>query len=159
MLAGLECFKQGYIWRAGNGSQINIWNMKVLTPRGNILVSTVDEIISPLDGHWDLQIICSLFWPTDVHRILQIPIRNGREDVVAWLHNWNGLFTVKSAYHCQWNQRYCARNNADAAGGTSSSSVWKGLWKLSGPSKIKTFAWRVLDACIPCLVILANKHI
>jgi len=24
VLAGLECFKLGYIWRAGNGSQINI---------------------------------------------------------------------------------------------------------------------------------------
>ena len=43
VMAGLECFKQGYIWRVGDGSQINIWNdhwipnshnMKVLTPRG-----------------------------------------------------------------------------------------------------------------------------
>ena len=59
--------------------------MKVLTQKGNnILVSTVDElIISPIDGRWDIQLIRSLFWPVDVHRILQIPIYNGREDVVA----------------------------------------------------------------------------
>ena len=25
ILAGLECFKHGYIWRVGDGSQINIW--------------------------------------------------------------------------------------------------------------------------------------
>jgi len=153
VLAGLECFKQGYIWRVGDGSQINIWhdhwipnshNMKVFAQRGNTLVSTVDELISPIDGQWDVQLIRSLFWPTDANRILQIPIRNGREDVVAWHHNRNRLFTVKSAYHCQWNQRYRARNNADAADGTSSVSVWKDLWKMLVPSKIKIFAWRVL---------------
>ena len=92
VMAGLECFKQGYIWHVGDGSQINIWNdhwipsshnMKVLTPRGNILVSMVDELISPIDRRWDIQLIRSLFWPVDVHRILQILIYNGREDVVA----------------------------------------------------------------------------
>ena len=25
ILAGLECFKRGYIWRVGDGTQINIW--------------------------------------------------------------------------------------------------------------------------------------
>lgn len=79
VLAGLECFKRGYIWRVGDGSQINIWNdnwipsshnMKILTPRGNILVSTVNELISPIDGRWDEQLIRSMFWPVDAHRIL-----------------------------------------------------------------------------------------
>ena len=69
------------------------------------------------------------------------------------------MFSVKSAYHCQWNQKYGDRNIVVVSGGTSSSSVWKELWKLSIPSKIKIFAWRVLHGCIPCLTILANKHI
>ena len=47
------------------------------------MVSTVDELISPIDGRRDIQLIRSLFWSFDVHRILQIPIYNGREDVVA----------------------------------------------------------------------------
>ena len=45
MLAGLDCFKRGYIWRVGDGTQINIWrdnwipgsrNTKVLTLRGTL---------------------------------------------------------------------------------------------------------------------------
>ena len=92
ILAGLECFKRGYIWRVGGGSQINIWNdnwipgshnMKVLTPRGNVLVTTVAELINPVDGRWDVNLIQSIFWPVDVHRILQVPIGHNREDVVA----------------------------------------------------------------------------
>lgn len=133
--------------------------MKILTPRGNILVSTVNDLISPIDGRWDEQLIHSLFWPVDVHRILQIPIFNGREDVVAWHHNRNGLFSVRSAYHCQWNHKYGGGNNNAIAGGIGLCSAWTQLWKLSVPSKIKIFAWRVLHGCIPCLVILANKHI
>ena len=69
--------------------------MKVLTPRGNILVSTVDELINPINGRWDEELIRSLFWSVDVHRILQIPIAPVREDLIAWQFNRNGLFSLK----------------------------------------------------------------
>jgi hypothetical protein len=106
ILAGLECFKRGYIWRVGDGSQIKIWddcwlptshNLKVMTPRGNNLVTKVDELINPVTGDWDDDLIKSFFWPVDVHRILQIPLTHGREDLVAWHYNRNGHFSVRSA--------------------------------------------------------------
>jgi hypothetical protein len=59
ILVGLDCFKQGYIWRVGGGSQVNIWednwilgshNLKVLMPRGNNIITTVDELINPIDS-------------------------------------------------------------------------------------------------------------
>jgi hypothetical protein len=43
-------------------------------------------LINPIDGQWDVQLINDIFWPIDAHRILQIPIANGREDLVAWHH-------------------------------------------------------------------------
>jgi hypothetical protein len=61
--------------------------MKVLTPRGSIVISNVDELINPIDGRWDVELIRSLFWSVDVHRILQIPIYFGWEDLVAWNPN------------------------------------------------------------------------
>jgi hypothetical protein len=167
VLAGLECFKHGYIWRVGDGSQINIWNdnwipgshnLKVQTPRGNILISRVDELINPLDGRWDERLIRSLFWPVDVYQILQIPIYNGREDLIAWHPNQNRPFTVKSAYHCQWAHKFGSRGYSLAAGGLGSESIWRKLWKLLIPGKVKIFAWRALHGCIPCHVTLA-KHI
>jgi hypothetical protein len=148
VLAGLECFKRGYIWRVGDGTPINIWrdnwipgshNLKVQTSRENILVSMVEELISPIDGRWDEALIRSLFWPEDVHRILQIPIYKNMEDLVAWHFNRNGLFTVKSAYHCQWSSKFGSRPLTVSAGGSGVDSVWKKLWKLSIPSKVKKF--------------------
>jgi len=70
ILAGLECFKQGYIWRVGDGTQINIWennwipgshNLKVQTARGNTIITTVDDLINPADATWDVDLVKSIF--------------------------------------------------------------------------------------------------
>lgn len=168
IIAGLECFKRGYIWRVGDGTQINIWedhwipsshNMKVQTLRGNNLITRVDELINPVTGTWDEDLIKALFWDIDVNRILQIPLRQGREDVVAWHYNKNGYFSAGSAYHLQWNHKFGANRVFDQAGGAGCEQVWSKLWSLDVPSKIKIFGWRVLHGLIPCRGILANRHI
>jgi hypothetical protein len=67
------------------------------------------------------------------------------EDVVAWHYNTRGLFSVKSAYKVQ---RSCERRK-DRRGAQSSSNgtdleneIWKKLWELKCPGKIKHFLWR-----------------
>jgi len=91
ILAGLDCFKLGYIWRVGDGTQIKIWednwipgshNMKVQTRRGNNLVSTVDELINPVNASWDENLVRSIL-EVDANRILQIPITSGKDDCIA----------------------------------------------------------------------------
>lgn len=70
VLAGLKCFKRGYIWRIGDGTQVNIWedhwipgshNLKVQTPRGTNLLPTVNELINLITGQWDEDLIQDLF--------------------------------------------------------------------------------------------------
>jgi hypothetical protein len=168
ILAGLDCFKRGCIWCVGDGSQIKIWednwipsshNMKVLTPRGNNLLTKVDELINPVTGAWDEELIKALFWEVDVNRILQIPLRHEREYVVAWHYNKNGYFSVESAYHLHWIHKFGANRVNDQAGGVGDEQVWSKLWKLDVPAIIKIFGWRVLHGLIPCKGILANRHI
>jgi hypothetical protein len=168
VMAGLECFKLGYIWRVGDGTQINIWednwipgshNMKIQMPRGNNLVTRVDELINSVDLTWDADLVRSIFWGIDATRILQIPITWGREDCVAWHFNRSGLFSVRSAYHGQWKMKYGARLNGASSGGASNIQTWKNLWKLHLPGKIRVFRWRSLHGQVPCKSILANKHV
>ena len=101
ILAGLECFKRGYIWRVGDGSQIKIWedcqipsshNLKILTPRGNNLVTNVEELINPVDGNWDEQMIRDLFW---------------------------------SAYHQQWMYKFRGNLIQEQASGVGNEKVWE----------------------------------
>jgi len=133
--------------------------MKVQTRRGNNLVSIVDELINIVDASWDVDLVQSIFESVDANRILQIPITNGREDCVAWHFNRSGLFSVKLAYHCQWKKKFGARIAGPQGSGTSNRQVWKNLWKLQVPGKIKNFGWRALRGLMPCKAILANRHV
>jgi hypothetical protein len=92
-MSGLKTFKRGSIWRVGDGSTINIWadqwipsspDHKVMTPRGNCLLSTVQELINLVTEYWDEELLKENLWPIDVERILQIPLpRHGKSDFIA----------------------------------------------------------------------------
>jgi hypothetical protein len=69
------------------------------------------------------------------------------------------MFCLKSAYHCQWKSKYDPRIHTLQATGESRSQAWKHLWKLDLPGKIKIFGWRALHGFIPCMAVLANRHI
>ena len=47
---------------------------RVMTPRGNIVITKVSELIDTENRVWDEQLIMELFWPIDAHRILNIPL-------------------------------------------------------------------------------------
>ena len=93
IVARIQTFKRGCIWRVGAGSQINIWDdpwipssasRKVITPRAGTMLTLVEEIIDPHTGQWDLDLIRSVFPPVDVAKIIQIPLRmEAVEDFVA----------------------------------------------------------------------------
>ena len=79
ILARRDCFKQGYIWRVGDGTQIKIWedhwirtshNLKIQTTRGNNIVSTVDELINSVTLTWDVDLLKAIFWPMYIYRIM-----------------------------------------------------------------------------------------
>jgi hypothetical protein len=152
----------------GDGSQINIWednwipsshNQKIMTPRGNNILTRVSDLINPTDGSWDEDIIGDIFWPVDVHRIMHIPLTPNRYDFVAWHYNKLGLFSVRSAYYCQWNHKFGRNNRNEEIVEGANNPIWEKLWSLEVPSKIKIFGWRVLHAMIPCRGVLANRHI
>jgi hypothetical protein len=62
VMAGLENFKRGCIWRVGDATQINVWEdcwipssptRMMATPQGNLVVSKVAELTNPGTGIWD----------------------------------------------------------------------------------------------------------
>jgi hypothetical protein len=150
LLAGLATFKRGYIWRVGSGENINIYtdpwipaspNGKIISPRPDISYSKVIQLIDPVSGAWNEATLSSLFLPVDVNRILQIPLNsNGFDDFISWKFTKHGRFTVRSAYHLQWRFQFGPRASRLALPGSSvNNPVWKILWKMELPSKIKIF--------------------
>jgi ribonuclease HI len=158
------------VWRVGNGEKINIWqdpwipsspNGKIITPRGAAVYTKVSDLIDPITEQWDSEILEALLSPVDVHRILQIPLHNrGFEDFIAWRFTKHGKYTVRSGYHVQWRHRFGASAGQLALPGSSAlNPVWKSVWKLKIPSKIKIFFWRALHGILPLKCIMANRHV
>jgi hypothetical protein len=111
--------EMGMIWRIGDGEQICIWEdpwipagitRRPQTPRGSVLLSKVSELIDPVTGTWDSQLIRDILWEEDVANILAIPIRPACEDMVAWHLDSKGVFSVKSAYHVLEDNQELSRN-------------------------------------------------
>jgi hypothetical protein len=70
IMACLKSFKKGCIWRVRDESQINIWedswipssySLKIMTPRGTNILAHVSDLINPIDGSWDEDIIEDIF--------------------------------------------------------------------------------------------------
>lgn len=116
IVAGIQTFKRGCIWRVGTGSRIDIWqdpwipsseSRKVITPRGGIMLNKVEELIDPHSGLWDEELIRSVFSVVDAQRILQIPLRvEVFDDFVAWNATRSGTFSVRSAYHVEFEHQF-----------------------------------------------------
>ena len=60
--ASIQTFKKDCIWRVGYGANINTWSdcwipnsfsRKVVTVRGNQLLTKVIDLIDPITGEWD----------------------------------------------------------------------------------------------------------
>jgi len=154
MLAGLEVIKQGLIWRVGDGTSIDIWADEWLprehlrrpyTPRRASLLSRVNDLMDPVTGTWDAELVRDTFWDDDAELILSLPVHEGMDDILAWHYNKNGIFTVKSAYKVHYE--YKRRNRVRAVGAATSSGTrddrfWKELWKITRPRKMVHFMWR-----------------
>jgi hypothetical protein len=108
IVRGMQALKEGLIWRVGNEEKINIWLNPWIpnkitrcpsTPRGQILVNRVCELIDPITGNWDHDLVRNLCWEEDAKIILVIPLKSNMDDFLVWHYDKKGIFSVKSVYH------------------------------------------------------------
>ena len=125
------------------------------------MLTKVEEIIDPHTGQWDEELIWSVFSPVDVNKILQIPLNvEALDDFVAWHYTRSRTFTVRSAYHVEFDHQFgCHYSSSNCPGSAHLNTIWKELWQLRLPGKIKYFGWKVLKGVLPCHRVLASRHI
>ena len=102
-----------------------------------------------------------MFSPVNVRGILQIPLHvEALEYFVAWHYTKSGTFSARLAYHLEFDHQFGRHYaNSNSPGSTQLSGVWKELWHLHLPGKIKHFGWKVLKGVLPCYGVLAGRHI
>ena len=172
LIRGMRAIENGIIWRVGDGNQIRIWEdawipagvtRRPRTPRGNIVISKVAELMDPIRGTWDSDLINDLFWEEDACNILAIPVHLDREDSVASHFDRKGVFSVKSAYHALEDEaeskRVRQRGESSSQPLSSRMQMWKKLWKVPGPPKIKQCMWRVAHNSLSHKMNIKSKKI
>jgi hypothetical protein len=110
------------------------------------MLTTVDELIDPISGQWDVDLLNQTFWEEDVHIIRSIPVHVEMEDAISWHYETKGQFSVKSAYkvHRQTVLRGQRRSAGSGSGDNSDEArFWNKLWSIDCQPKVKHFLWRL----------------
>ena len=132
---------------------------KVLHPNHDLLgEKAVSELINPEINVWRSEFIHSNFHRDDIEAICRIHLsRRQVADSIIWSYNNNENFSVKSAY------RVARRLQGEDTAGSSTSSaytkIWKVLWNLNIPNKIKVFGWRACADILPTRVNLVQRRV
>jgi hypothetical protein len=159
ILHGVALVKEGYIWRIGNGETVKIWddpwipvlwNRKISTPRNGNLLERVVDLISPITGTWDEQLVVDTFSEAEAKMVLSMPVSDSVDDFIAWHFDDKGLFSMKQAYKLKTQlveneQRGGRSSSSMCAGGFDSGgkNFWRRIWKAPIPPKVKLFIWRL----------------
>ena len=100
----------------------------------------VSSLIDSENRRWNAELIRSLFLPFEANTILNIPLSyNLPEEKVIWIGNRKGEFTVRSAYYIAL--RVIESDEVgESSYGDLRTPLWRKMWHLKIPSKIRIFA-------------------
>jgi hypothetical protein len=92
----------------------------------------------------------ALFKPVDAEAILSIRLSSCVEDnVVAWLPEKTGIFSVRSAYKLGVSELPSQTNITMSSSRPEGHDLcWKNIWKSSVPPKVKNFAWKAASEAL-----------
>ena len=167
--SSLDIIREGTRWRVGNRKLIHIWDDKWLpTPSTYKVISPpnvipefpmVSSLINPMTKWWNVDLVRATFLPFEAETILKIPLsRTLIEDKIVWIGNRHGEFSVKSAYHIAHGLME-ANDHGASSNGDPCKPLWKRLWHLHLPAKIKVFAWRACVNGLPMMEAISRREI
>ena len=152
------------IWRIGCGDSVRIYRDAWLPcPEGRISSpashlapeSTVDALISPTTGWWNTNLIDLCFYPPEAYLIKSLPLSLlPQPDSVVWRPEKSGCYSVKSGY-----KLLCELDTIRPRVSDSQKCLWKNIWKLKVPGKIKHFLWKACTNSLPTKENLLKRKI
>ena len=173
LMATRETIEMGSRWCIGNGRTVEIWrdrwiptsdNFKVISPKGSDgeLVK-VAQLIDGDTGMWKVDLIKKHFMPHEADIILGVPLSPKMpEDSLVWAWSKNGNFTVRSAYGVALKilkAENSAKESGDFSDKGKSAGLWKLVWKLHCPNKIKHFLWRACKNILLTNFCLTSRRV
>ncbi|CAJ2627787.1 unnamed protein product [Trifolium pratense] len=93
----------------------------------------------------------------EANQILNIPLSwRLPDDKKVWSWERNGNYSVRSAYHLLKEETLRDIPEPSTAGNTE---IWKSIWKVQAPQRVKNFLWRVVKRILPTRCRLEQKGV
>ena len=159
LLAARDIIRAGSQWKVGDGRRIKVAVDKWLSHKPVFVgedqtTMLVSELIDDDTGQWNRQKVHELFAPRTRCEILAMPLNaTHRRDELVWKENRARRFLVKIAY--QVALRLINQDGVEHSDARMDGKVWKTIWALKAPPKVRNFIWR---ACSNVLPTRENLH-
>ena len=157
--------KRGAVWQIGNGKSVHIWgdrwlpgtvNNKIISPAIIANNSTmVSSLIDQTNWVWKGELIESYFFEWEAKIIKNTPLcRSIQEDVLIWPFSPDGEYIVQTGY--RFLQKQNMVNEPGSSDGAMLQPLWKKIWGLKVPRKVKNLVWRACKNALPTKMNLLN---
>ena len=164
ILAGRPTLLAGLFWGVGNGRSIwvveNAWlPMPAVVKEGMNQAMRVCDLIDIDRQWWNEPMVDNIFAPSSVVVIERMLLPNLLSpDQVFWKATPTGHFTVKSTYALAQKQSGSLDFGSSLKAGMV-KGVWRKLWGLHVPRKVKHFLWHTCQEVLPTCYNLHKRHI
>ncbi|KAI8554126.1 hypothetical protein RHMOL_Rhmol05G0073700 [Rhododendron molle] len=100
--------------------------------------------------------------PAEIGSIIKAtPISwTGCDGALVWGQSSSGNYTVKSGYHLAFEGAFASDDLQGSSSTELSNTIWKAIWRLKSPPRIKHFLWRAItnaiatkEICLPGSVL------
>ena len=168
ILIGRDVIQRGSRWRVGNGEKINIWQHRWLPrkhppqlptcPIDDFEHSLASCLIDPNTRQWQTDIMDGLFVEADAEIIKKIPLSQlATDDVLYWPFSSNGDYSCKSGYRFLKDE--AEQLDTNRVPPLKDKNLWKAIWSMCVPQKVKNFLWRTCHNAIPTKQALMKRTI
>ncbi|KAI8525367.1 hypothetical protein RHMOL_Rhmol13G0224700 [Rhododendron molle] len=122
----------------------------------------VSSILSSANGGatWNIQKICDLFLESIIPRILAIQIPTSPcNDTLVWpAHTASGKYNTKSGYRALYDtKQHFSTNHEPPSHLHKGIHIWKTLWHLDLPQRLKVFLWKCGRGILPVKLGLSTR--
>lgn len=153
-----------------NGNDVRVWVDKWLpsipsgkhSVLGTVQVSQsllVKSLICLDNGEWDIDFLKPFMAEAEFEAILEMHIGDPTlRDRLVWPYEKRGTYLVKSGYHWALTRNQSQRSLNSHTSATILGALWKIVWNLEVPPKLKCFIWKTLHATIPTMANLYQRR-
>ena len=119
----------------------------------------MDILIDPQTRQWNVDMVEGLFHEEEAELINKFPLSCfASEDILYWPYSSNGLYNCKSGNKFLKMEEELMDRAHDLAI-DEDTQIWKRIWSMNVPQKVKTLLWRACREAMPTKCSLFRRKI